>query len=796
MPNLLQTKKKPVSNPATNKNGSTVVDAQGNLVSDNQPQLGALAGAAGQAATPTTPGGALAIGASPDAAKMAGVPPSPQAPAQPAGAPGTPGGRARTLLDVQQAQEFQPRGQSEADIQRQRDSERLKATFGSVGDRVQTLVEQFQVQPIEVGDSDQAAPLTLTAAGAKLSAATQALAQKAAQSGDPASMRAAAEAIARETGVAPQAVDLGAYVATQTLASQLHTPSSLALDDRTAMQLGFRGGLAEIAKELGVAPEALRGKTLKDLEGLVANKAEEYRGNLPAARAAVLDPAAGPNERRAARLALQAAGVAGNMATDAQMQKLDQEIRQADVVEFMGERLPIDELLGSDRFTAVAAEWANSAPDSEFRKKLATEEPGLSRWMTSHEAVLQDAATALAGRIDGFEQLQQKAAAVAKDLAAKTGLTVEDIDRMMKAADPTYNPSRLATSVPVAPELLSQFVLTQAPAMGLDVATAAAQLSDLAKTNPAAFQKALGMGSTELRDIGLGDLAQQDRAKFQAQGLAAINEKDLGSTLQYVFGITPAEAGAFVKRADAERVAGVIDPAKESQLSILDANRDGTLDNPKEIAARAKALAAEGKLSAASSEGGKYGSLTEAFISQTPVDENAAQSEIDRLVLSGEYTPDRARETFDALNSRGLLTPAAKQRFETAGRRYNTSEFITNAMEAAGTGPDTNTPELRAVQAIRQLRREAKPYYELGWIDEYLAQRPDIAKLLNEVESKEAAAQASQPPKNESTGTVQDLLGKLEGVAQKAQPGGFVGQVSKSLLANSPSKKLAKQWGI
>lgn len=745
--------------PQKKRDGTLVTDVQGNLVSSDRAQTEQLSAAAGLAATPTTPGGVLGVGGSPDAAKMAGTP---QALAGQTGitAPTPAGGR--KLADVQAAEEFGPQAdqaaRAAADAHRA-EAERLRETYGGLGDRVQTMMDQFALPTkaapgapptpqISVGSSDDGGPAVQRLEGTSLAPAAQNLAPAARAAleafmatGTPEAQRAALEAL-------PPGANIQDFIHSTTLAEAAGAaaPTSLPLDDALAAQLGFEGGIAGIARELGVPEDAIRGKPLSALTQIAEEHAQRLGNEVAGARAALADPALGPNERRAARRALAAAGETGALATAEQMDALDAELRSATTVEFMGQHMPLEELLGSDRFTATAAEWANSAPGSEFRKRLAAEEPGLSKWLEEHEPIIQDAATALSGRVEGFQKLQKDARAAADRVAAENAISVEDVQRMMQLADKDYDPSRLVTSVPVNPDILEYFLgnTEQLRNMGLDRATAAQQLAALSKNDPDAFRAILAKGSTELRDLGFGKVGADAELGFRVGGLSQIKDNDVASTLDYVFGISADEARKFVTRAEDERAAGVRDPAKDAQLAVLDANRDGALDSPREIAARSRGLAAKGELAAGATEGGIYGSLTENFASKTAVTPEAAQAEIDHLVGTGNYSPDKIRALTDALGSRGLLPPETMAKFELASNRYNSADFVAKAMAAPATGIDSASPEVRAANAIRQLRKEAKPYMDPGWIDEFLAARPDIAATLAGIEGREAA-EANRP---------------------------------------------------
>jgi hypothetical protein len=114
------------------------------------------------------------------------------------------------------------------------------------------------------------------------------------------------------------------------------------------------------------------------------------------------DPRLGAAERAEARKQLRDMGAIGVRSAETDVDKLADQIANADKVEFMGKEMPIDELLSSKYMSGVVAQYLDGLdpttgnPTSEFSKELAEKQPKLVEFIKKNQTVLQ----AVADKID------------------------------------------------------------------------------------------------------------------------------------------------------------------------------------------------------------------------------------------------------------------------------------------------------------------------------------------------------------------------------------------------------------
>lgn len=635
-----------------------VKDADGNVEqAPDKGQAQTQAAAQGLGATPSTPMGAAGTGVTPDSAKMAGTPaamagqqgiapatgqgmstfsateaPVNVAPTAPPAAQQVPQPQGRRLGDILQQQELAPQvdpAQVAKEQKRREESAQLQQRFGAIGSRVADMIhgasdQIFGATPA-AGSPAAPATMTLTPEASKLEPGLSGDILSASQVGlTNTSIRDLATRIGAATGQDPASVDLSKYVAGldpgTTVAKA--TQDALLVNDGTAKELGFQD-VADIATQLGVPAASLQGKSLGELTSIARSKLATDFGDVDAAKAAVMDPLLGPNERRAARQTLAAAGLDGTLMTDQHVKALDRELANADTITFNGEQMSVEDMLSDQHMTSLATQWADAGPGSEFRAALMKSEPSLAAWLNKHEAFVQDAATKLGSSLDQFKTLQAANQKAVTDTAASTGLSSDQVDSVLSALGMAHGFSGEEVKVP---DLLSQLA-TQGKAAGIDPATAGQQIAKLA-TNPAALKAAetvlQGQGWAGLAKMGFGskDPAKQAAAESNLQWKGSIPQgkelEDPAKVAAFILGVDPTSDSGYQTPQDAlagetrmlrdlrsaANAALPLNAQQRSLLAVLDADGDGKVDDPKKVAGRLASAVAGGSLAQGGSGGG------------------------------------------------------------------------------------------------------------------------------------------------------------------------------------------------
>lgn len=519
-------------------------DAQGNLVL-NPGGTGQLLDVKRKGVLPSTPQEAAVGGASTDAAKMAGTPAQTSAPTALPRYTGADGKGPQAGAKLEDVLKY---GQRDAQMtaqqaERERESNRLQATFGNLGSRIQNLVDggaffgggaEAPATPGLQGDTSQLTPEQVAS-----------LEEVMKSGGSIESIAAATEALGgADVSQYVNLDDLGQAAADQITQVM---PDQIQLTPDVIQELGYAP--EELAEALGVSPDQLDGISLAELQETIETQVRRDFQDVDQQVAVLSDPAAGPNERAAARAALKEMGATGVFATDVEMAQLEEEIAGADTVEFRGEPIKLDELLDDDFLSGVIKEYVDSDPDSDIRARLREEEPALAEWIDSHEGQLRELSIQLEGSLAEYGDIRKSNQAIVDDLSKLHQFEPGMIDEVMKQLDPDWGP--YSTTKFNAEEHPGMQLLMDPAKMGEFLAQYgegggtpdifAAGIRDLADLNPELAARVLSMSPEEMAELGLG---QRDSSKWKRymkvagewESLRRIDPKNPDSIAAYIFG--------------------------------------------------------------------------------------------------------------------------------------------------------------------------------------------------------------------------------------------------------------------
>jgi hypothetical protein len=354
----------------------------------------------GVATAPTTPMGAQMIGADAQASKMAGTPQQMQA----------------TLQTALRRKQYGREATAEETTGMAKSVDMQK--LGGLGDRVQSMVDSEAAKlkaPTLVAavQGQPAVPTTPVVQVATTEEATKYADKLAVIKTNPQSQEAmdAMAEISRDLGKNPEDIDwnkmfqdagtaIGAAAAS-TIMNAEDLPVLQILQD-----IGYQ--LPELSQLLGVPESELQGYNIKQLQDKINEVATTEFGKTQQLEQQAASPLVGAAQRGLAREAAREFSATGVRATEADMQRLNDSIAQADMVSFPPgtPQRPVAEALADDEISAMIKEIVESPEDSELRKQVEAQSPEFYAFIKGNELALKEAASRIDTGSTQFKQIQ------------------------------------------------------------------------------------------------------------------------------------------------------------------------------------------------------------------------------------------------------------------------------------------------------------------------------------------------------------------------------------------------------
>lgn len=521
---------------------------------------------AGQAVRPTTPVGAAEMGVSPDSAKMAGSSANIAAAQRQALQPSETERlqdilRRRTLAREETKEEKQARGRA--------------AQLGgltSLQSRVQELMTgQFRDAAAQEAarTPDNAKLATQTnLTGTDLTNLQSILIRYGKGEATNADLRDAANYL----GLTPDD-DIGAKLNSllKDTTTEIAEGTAGAVGDRLLVtedalaQMGYTAaGLGEL---LGLTPAEVLDLTTDELVGQINALQQKEFSRVAALRRIVNDPNAGPAERQAAQEQLIALGYAGVSATESSVEKLANEIQDANSISIGGRTVTVEEAL-SDKFISGLVKAYLDDPAGEMADSLRENYPGLISFIEDNKAALKAMTDAMDDSITAFAKIQ----------ADVKGLGTSSTGTAINSAY-VPDPNEWHDSVPEVPDIVD-FVNNED-----NIATwGANNISDTVTS----MNRLAAIGKEDLLTSATdGDLAAsgfyQDSEVYAGyvEAVNAASNPDMSDEtfLEQVFGISDMDALnkeiAIMRNYVAAGLLADIDPI----IDLLDSNKDGKIDD-------------------------------------------------------------------------------------------------------------------------------------------------------------------------------------------------------------------------
>lgn len=388
-------------------------DSSGSLVEQSPQELQTLASQAGLQSPPITPAGAGALGANPDQQKMAGTPQQKAAAIQMSSEPG------QSLQDTLRRGQGNERSQMTGEEQAGAEKSQALKDLGGLGDRVNNFINsqrtklQTASQPVQVGVADTAT------SGQDLSGQKDLLAQLRANPNDMNLQLQLNQALGRNANspVSPDEINQ-MY---ESAVDSISRAGGEAVDDKLSVndlinQGSFGYDAQSLSNLLGVPADQLAGMSVGQLRNEISRVTQQEFSNAEALQKKAQSTELGSAERAVAQQAGREASRTGLRASEADMQNLDQQIANADQVQFGGQTYKVDDLLRDDTMSGIISNYMNAAPGSPQREQLEKSEPGLVEFIRKNEALLEDASKALSAGAQGFQEIQDYNKQVAQQL--------------------------------------------------------------------------------------------------------------------------------------------------------------------------------------------------------------------------------------------------------------------------------------------------------------------------------------------------------------------------------------------
>lgn len=559
-----------------NKKRSTLMrDQQGQLVETPQEEVQGLAQKAGLPAPPTTPIGVGMLGGNEDQQKMAGTPAQKTAALSMSMEPG------QSLQDTMRRQQARSTVNA-AEQQQMQKSENLK-NLGGLGDRVNDLIntqrqklagQQAQLQVSEQIQANGASAIPED----KLPGVKDVLSKL---SADPSNMQLQLElnqALGYDIGRQLSAPEIQQMYkdATSSIASSGAESIQNSLTAADLIQQGNFGYTAEqLADLLGVPLEQVATMTVGEINDKVHEQVSNEFTNTAKLEQQAGSVNAGEAERGLARQAAREASATGMRSTEADVQRLEDQIARSETVTFGGKQMPLEQALSDDSISSTITNYLNSAPDSPLRKQLEQSEPQLVDFIRNNEKLLADASQAVGAGATSFQSLQTANQKAVTDILpqgtipdAVMGKLVPGFGKLSaESLDPSKTPV-LAAAANMNPEQKQKYAQ--------DLGKVTGEFPDIA-------DELAGFDAQQIQNLGFGDPAgkwakySDDRHRYEK----IQNADNITDMMSQIFseGIPP-NFNEDVARNATNSVLGF---GGSRSMDIVDADHDGRVDSVEQI---------------------------------------------------------------------------------------------------------------------------------------------------------------------------------------------------------------------
>lgn len=605
----------------TSKNSKTTLrGSDGQLQTTNRNELNQLSADRGLAGAPTSPLAAQLLGANPDAAKMAGTPQQKAKALNPLIDPNS------NLQTVQRRQ--QARTQATAAEQFSYEKSETLQQAGAIGDSVYNLVSSYLPQQAEATQNTNSAyevALSDDIASQLDDATRQELEQLAL---NPTQEAAAALAPKLEalgiTGAAANPLnyinvkDSGQSVADAVLDYDQVTVGELYANADLASEIGL--SQQEFTDLLGVDSTELQNMTVTELQERIEQVEQEEFNKIEDLRSIATSSDSSVSERQQARELLRDSGAVGTVASEENVNKLVQEISDANTIQFGDEVYTVEEFLGDENISGLVSEYLASSDED---KASITERFGadFTNFINSHQTLLEEAADSLETSNSNLIEIQDQNSALG------------DIEGIGRLSDES-----LSALIPGYGSFQGELLEKPAVLQVLDIlpdAQKVALYNSLTNASPAVLEQIRELTVDELKDLGALDNTDQFQGQVAAWDmLSLISDLDPENTLEAEQLVRTILDGQDIEEVEALVAQSAALGSDDPFLSVLDSDSDGRIDDASILQENYKSYLEEGK-------DGRTPQI------EAPAEYQNVLSEIGDLLADGDLTSEEILDTIE-----------------------------------------------------------------------------------------------------------------------------------------------------
>lgn len=535
-----------------------------------------LAGKAGLQSTPTEPIGAAMVGGNPDQQKMAGTPQQLQASFTKSLDAG------QSLADIQRRKQVRDQA-SQQEQAKQQQAQNLQG-LGGLGDRVTQLIDAQKqklttAQPVQVGaaegivNAQTKQPLDPGTLGTlkttlgqlqKDPTNVQLMAQVNQLLGYDANTQLSPDQVGQLYG---NSVDAIAKSGADTI------DNKLTASDLTALP-NFGYDINSLAGLLQVDPAELSNYSLGQIRDRISALTQAgFQGTQQLEQKAT-DPNLGAAERGLARDLAQESSRTGLRSTEQDVAHLNQQIQNADQVQFNGKTFAVDDLLNDATISQTISDYLHSPEGSDIRKQLDQNEPALSQFINKNYALFNDAVATM-------NQTQQKVVDVQKYnkglLDVGDGLSLDPA--IAQSIYAGFGKDLTANTIDETKVPLFNVLKHGNPELAKNLVN---QLNTIQATNPEALKDIASLSESELTRLAEGGAQKFQDLNKQKQELEALPDGDVNTILSKFFG-RDTDAATVQNYLSENKARNTLGFGKGDQINALDMNQDGKLDSPADI---------------------------------------------------------------------------------------------------------------------------------------------------------------------------------------------------------------------
>ncbi len=354
--------------------------------------------------------------------------------------------------------------------------------------------------------------------------------------------------------------------------------------------LGLTGGLGDLASLLGMKDADLSSMTVDELQSKINTLMTQDFDKVDSLNRIANDAFYPANVRADAQRQLRDLSSVGVQATEADMQKLNDEIQSADIIMVGNEEMTVQELLSDEGLTEVITAYLDDKI-GEYQKLISGQFPELEAFIKKNKNALTDAAKTLDTSVKSLANVQKENA----KLASYGPVDLTDFNKVVYG--PGYDPAKPINTA-----------YTPTPAYNI-LTDSTNGLTDEQRTDYAAFLKEMAKANPDLAK----QYANLDLAGVSAKIPAGMSWSDyFKGTVNRQKYVNLANGSAVNRQVISELLGGEQNYASANQylkdvllmykfnigeplsedtkklMSILDNNEDGVMDNEELVKAEIK----------------------------------------------------------------------------------------------------------------------------------------------------------------------------------------------------------------